>query len=78
MEALYGVTDIMARYGCCRHTASKMMHQMRHMTEPRLMVSESALRAWEYEKTKSPGDKPRKRKERMVILDDTRIPRRKA
>jgi len=78
MEALYGVSDIMARYGCCRHTASKMMHQMMHMTSPRLMVSESALRAWEYEKTKSSSERPRRRIERMVILDDTRIPRRKA
>ena len=78
MEALLGVNDIMARYNCCRHTASKMMHQMMHMTEPRLMVSESALRAWEYEKTKTPGEKPRKKMGRMVILDDVRIPRRKA
>ena len=78
MEALLGVSDIMARYNCCRHTASKMMHQMRHMTEPRLLVSESALRAWEYEKTKSPGEKPRQKAGRMVILNDLRIPRRKA
>lgn len=76
MEALLGVTDIMERYGCCRHTASKMMHQMRHIETPRLLVTESAVKAWECEKMISP--KPRRRMERMVILNDVRIPRRKA
>lgn len=78
MEALLGIADIMERYGCCRHTASKMMHQMRHIERPRLMVTESAVKAWECEKTISPGTKPRRRMERMVILNDVRIPRRKA
>ena len=74
MEALLGVTDIMERYKCCRHTASKLMHQMHHLTSPRLMVTESAVKAWEYEQM---DERPRKR-ERLVILSDKRIPRRKA
>lgn len=68
MEALYGVPDIMARYNCCRHTASKLMHQMRHLTTPRLMVTESAVKAWESEQ----------QKERSVTSNDIRIPHRKA
>lgn len=69
MEALLGVPDIMARYKVCRHTASKLMHQMRHLTTPRLMVTESAVKAWECDQMK---------KERSVIDNDLRIPRRKA
>ena len=49
MEKLLGVPEIMARYGCCRQTASKRMHEMRHMEKP-LMVTETAVKQWEQRK----------------------------
>lgn len=46
MDKLLGVAQIMARYGCCRQTASKRMHEMAHMEQP-LMVTERAVKEWE-------------------------------
>ena len=47
MDNLLGVPEIMARYKCCRQTASRIIRQMRHITEPRLMAPEWAVEDWE-------------------------------
>jgi len=48
METLLGVPEIMARYRCCRQTASKRMRQMKHLENP-LLVPEWAVMQWEQE-----------------------------
>ena len=48
METLLGVPEIMARYRCCRQTASKRMKQMKHLENP-LLVPEWAVTQWERE-----------------------------
>ena len=82
MENLLNVADIAARYKCSLPTARARMRQMEHMEKP-LMVTESAVRAWEAGKTLSPGKraKPKKRKndktERVVWIPGvSRIPLR--
>lgn len=45
METLLGVPEIMARYRCCRQTASKRMKQMKHLENP-LLVPEWAVTQW--------------------------------
>ena len=77
MEKLLTVADIMDRYHCCRDTASKIIHQMRHITSPRLMVSESAVMAWEYQQSQPTEKKPRRSREPIPVVV-TSIPRRRA
>lgn len=48
MDTLLGVPEIMARYRCCRQTASKRMKQMKHLENP-LLVPEWAVTQWERE-----------------------------
>lgn len=79
MEKLLFVPDIMARYHCSAPTARKYMRQMIHMEDP-LAVTESALLAWEHERTVHPEDnrtKP-KRRVKLVPVTDYHIPRRRA
>ena len=59
MENLLTPADIAARYKCSLPTARARMRQMEHMEKP-LMVTESAVRAWEFEKTLAPGEKAKK------------------
>lgn len=86
MENLLNVADIAARYKCSLPTARARMRQMEHMEKP-LMVTESAVRAWEIGKMVSPGEnganknaranKPRKsaKTERFVWIPGvSRIP----
>lgn len=61
MENLLNVADIAARYKCSLPTARARMRQMEHMEKP-LMVTESAVRAWEAGKMVSPGTKARKKR----------------
>lgn len=61
MENLLNVADIAARYKCSLPTARARMRQMEHMEKP-LMVTESAVRAWEMSKTLSPDGKARKKR----------------
>ena len=63
MENLLNVADIAARYKCSLPTARARMRQMEHMEKP-LMVTESAVRAWEAGKTLSPGETAKARKKR--------------
>ena len=63
MENLLNVADIAARYKCSLPTARARMRQMEHMEKP-LMVTESAVRAWEAGKMLSPGETAKARKKR--------------
>ena len=63
MENLLNVADIAARYKCSLPTARARMRQMEHMEKP-LMVTESAVRAWEAGKMFSPGETAKARKKR--------------
>lgn len=47
MPTLYDIPAVMARYGCSRQMASKIIHSVPHLTEPRLMAPDWALREWE-------------------------------
>lgn len=53
MERLYSVKDIQERYQCNPATARKYIREMIHMEKP-LMVSESAIAAWEKRKLIAP------------------------
>ena len=53
MERLLSVKDICERYQVKAVTARKYMRDMEHMESP-LMVSERAVKAWEYRKTLPP------------------------
>lgn len=81
MDKLLTVEDIAERYKCSVQTARKYMRQMYHMEKP-LMVTETAVAAWEREKTVCPAQAEQKRTTRRVRYDDwvpgMRIPRRTA
>ena len=80
MDNLLFVPDIMARYHCSAPTARKYMRQMIHMENP-LAVTESALLAWERERTVCPEDnrtKPKRRPAKLIPVTDYHIPRRRA
>ena len=47
MDRLLTVRDVMERYQCSRQTASKIIHQLPHMEQPRLLVREKTLARWE-------------------------------
>lgn len=47
MDALYGIPEIMERYGVSRQTASRYIHEMHHMESPRLLAPEWAVEEWE-------------------------------
>lgn len=47
MTRLLGIPDLMERYGCCRQTASAIIHQMKHLEYPRLLAPEWAVEEWE-------------------------------
>jgi hypothetical protein len=63
VENLLNVADIAARYKCSLPTARARMRQMEHMEKP-LMVTESAVRAWEAGKMLSPGKRAKAQKKR--------------
>ena len=79
MDVLLGVTEIMARYRCCRQTASKRMKQMKHLENP-LLVPEWAVMQWEQEQME-PRRAKKKPVQGRVITDPSnpyRIARRRA
>ena len=83
MDKLLTAADIMARYQCTAPTARAYMRQMIHAEKP-LRVTESALRQWETDRTRGPGEKagpekwPRgKNRGSRRIVTDYRIPRRR-
>ena len=79
METLLGVREIMARYRCCRQTASKRMKQMKHLENP-LLVPEWAVMQWEQEQME-PRRAKKKPVQGRVITDPAnpyRIERRRA
>ena len=47
MEKLYGVPEIMDRYGCAERTARKIMREMGTINLRPMRVRESAIDAWE-------------------------------
>lgn len=47
MEKLYGVQEIMERYGCAERTARKIMREMGTINLRPMRVRESAIEAWE-------------------------------
>ena len=47
MEKLYGVPEIMDRYGCAERTARKIMREMGTINLRPMRVRESAIEAWE-------------------------------
>lgn len=66
---MYSVKDICARYQVKAVTARKYMREMEHIESP-LMVTERAVRAWEFKKTEPPASKIReilKRKGGMIV-----------
>ena len=60
MEKLYGVPEIMDRYGCAERTARKIMRDMDHQEVPRLLVSERAVKAYIARNTMPPASEVRK------------------
>ena len=47
MKKLLTVAEVMARYECCRQTASKIIYSLPHIEYPRLMIPEKVLEKWE-------------------------------
>lgn len=47
MEKLYGVPEIMERYGCKERTARNIMREMGTLNIRPMKVRESAIEAWE-------------------------------
>ena len=60
MERLLSVKDICERYQVKAVTARKYMRDMDHMECP-LMVTERAVKAWEFKKTIPPDSEIRRR-----------------
>ena len=65
MERLLSVKDICIRYQVKPATARKYMRAMDHMEFP-LMVTERAVKAWEYKKTLPPESEIRRRMRKVV------------
>ena len=53
MKRLLTVKEMAERYRCSEKTARRYMRQMEHMEKP-LRVTESAVAAWEVERTYEP------------------------
>ena len=82
MDKLLGVPEIMARYGCCRKTASRIINEMQHLKVPRLLAPEWAVLQWERDHMVAPEQPTPKPKlitrSRAAMAPDFRIPMRKA
>ena len=66
MERLLSVKDVCERYQVKPATARKYMRSMEHMENP-LMVSERAVKAWEFKKTMPPESQVRLMLRRKVV-----------
>lgn len=76
-EALYDVPYIAARYRCSEKTARRIMHQMEHITRPRLLVTASAICQYDYDLA-HPQQRSVKRRSAIIRPPtDGPIPRRK-
>ena len=81
MERTYKPADIAERYGVSERTAKTYMRKMIHMEKPWL-VTESALMAYEMQRTIDPNKKPPATHKPARIIPSTpdnpyHIPRRK-
>ena len=80
MDKLLGVPEIMARYGCCRKTAGRIIHEMQHLDVPRLLAPEWAVQQWEQDHMVHPAKPKAKpfRRSAAAMAPDYRIPMRNA
>ena len=63
MDRLLSVRDIMTRYQCSDVTARKYMREMGCRERP-LMVTESAVEAWDLKMTKQPPERQHRKREK--------------
>lgn len=63
MQKLLSVKDIMTRYQCSDVTARKYMREMGCRERP-LMVTESAVEAWDLKMTKQPPERQHRKREK--------------
>lgn len=74
MEKLYGVPEIMDRYGCAERTARKIMREMGTINLRPMKVRESAIEAWELKGQEKKQEEQTGRRGRKKSLPFPSIP----